>query len=202
MSKNEKDAEMILSAKACKITCKILSIFAKIGEVLLTVAAVCAVVAGVFICVKQSEININEMVNSAKNELNTEAFVSISGSGVEYFLNKSHNEQIAIVLVVLVVGAVALYFTAMMLRNIHRIFKNLDCGKTPFMVENVVIIQNIAKWLFASLILLDVASMVLSLVLSGQTISVNISLGHYALGFVLLVLAVVFRHGCELEKEK
>jgi hypothetical protein len=68
-------------------------------------------------------------------------------------------------------------------------------------MENVDFLQKIATWLFISLVTLDLSSLVLSMMLGGESFGVNISLSYYAIGFAILVLAVVFRHGCELEKK-
>ncbi len=203
MPRNEKEVKMFLSGRGCKITCKILGIFAKIGEILSIIAAVSLAVAGVFLGVNHGSMDINQIVKEAESEAITsgESIVTISGSAVENFLAKSHSEQVSIILVGIALGVAALVFMSILAKYIYRLFKNLEHGRTPFTMENVDIIQNVAKWLFIDLITLDLASLVLSLMVVEGTVSVNISLSHYALGFVLLVLAVIFRHGCELEKK-
>ena len=186
MPRKEKEVNMILSGKACKMTCKILSIFAKIGEVLFIIAAICIAIAGVFLGTNQSNIDLNQIVSEAEKDLNLEqSIVTISGPAAEKFLAKSHNEQMSFILVGMA----------------YRLFKNLDHGRTPFTMENVDILQKIATWLFVSLVTIDLSSLVLSMMLGGESFGVNISLSYYAIGFAILVLAVVFRHGYELEKK-
>ena len=203
MPRNEKEVKMFLSGRGCKTTCKILGIFAKIGEILSIIAAVSLAVAGVFLGANHGSMDINQIVKEAESEAITsgESIVTISGSAVEEFLAKGHSEQVSIILVGIALGVAALVFMSILAKYIYRLFKNLEHGRTPFTMENVDIIQNVAKWLFIDLITLDLASLVLSLMVVEGTVGVNISLSHYALGFVLLVLAVIFRHGCELEKK-
>ena len=202
MPKKEKEVNMILSGKACKLTCKIVSIFAKIAEVLFIVAAVCIAIAGVFLGANQSSIDINQMVKEVENEASLEeSIVTISGPAVQSFLAKSHNEQMAIILVGLAVGVAALIFMSMFAKYTYRFFKNLDHGRTPFTMENVDCLQKMAVWLFITLVTLDLSSIILSFMMNGGTINARISLSQYAIGFILLVLAVVFRHGYELENK-
>ena len=202
MPRKEKEVNMILSGKACKMTCKILSIFAKIGEVLFIIAAICIAIAGVFLGTNQSIIDLNQIVSEAEKDLNLQqSIVTISGPAAEKFLAKSHNEQMSFILVGMAVMVAAFAFMSVLARYIYRLFKNLDHGRTPFTMENVDFLQKIATWLFISLVTLDLSSLVLSMMLGGESFGVNISLSYYAIGFAILVLAVVFRHGYELEKK-
>lgn len=200
MAKEEVEVKLALSNSAYKTTCKVLSIFAKIGEVLFIIAAIALAIAGIMVGGAQKDIDINGAVSEFSEEMG-ESFITISGSAVDVFLKKSHSEQIAIILAAIGVGVLALILTSMVAKYAYRLFKNLGHDRTPFKAENVDYLQKMAMWLFISLIVVDLASIFLQIALTGGKISISISLSYYVLGFVLLALAVIFKHGCDLEQK-
>ena len=88
-----------------------------------------------------------------------------------------------------------------MFKYAYRFFKNLTHDRMPFSLENVDYLQKMATWLFASLILSLVIEIVAPLAFGAGKISLSIPVSSFAVGFVMLVLAVVFRHGYELEQK-
>lgn len=201
MAKKEQEVKMILTGKGCKTTCAVLKVLLKISEVVMIIAAVALAVAGILLGTVQKDVNVSEMVNSANSEM-SEAGITLTGPALDQFLMKSHNEQIVFMLTAIALGALAFLFASIVMRHSYRFFKNLQHGKTPFTLQNVDLLQKMATWLFVTLITIDLGSIILSLMMGGETVGVNISLSYYGLGFVLLVMAVVFRHGYELEKKK
>ncbi len=203
MKKRETEVKMILGGKACKMTCKILAIFAKIAEVCFIIAAIALGIAGIMVGFAQKDIDVNQMMSEAVSELGDSAMVVMNDATISSFLEKSHNEQMTFILLGIALATLIFVFLSIYARHVYRLFKNLTHGKTPFTLENVDILQKIAVWLFISIVTMDLASLILSTMLGGDgTIGISVSLSSYALGFMILVLAVIFRHGYELESKK
>ena len=203
MKKREAEVKMILKGESCKLTCKILAIFAKIAEVCFIIAAIAVGIAGIMVGVAQKDIDLNQMVSEAANELGDSAMVVMNDVTINTFLEKSHSEQMTFILIGIALATLIFVFLSIFARHVYRFFKNLTHGKTPFTLENVDILQRIAVWLFISIVTMDLSSLILSVMLGGSgTIGFTVSLSSYALGFMILVLAVIFRHGYELESKK
>ena len=200
MKRKEKELKMMLGGKGCKTTCKVLSVVSIIIEIIFIIAAVAVSISGIVIGLGHNDLNLNEMIASVNTELENSG-VTITGSAIENFMSFSHGQQVSFILFGIAVAAVVFIFMSIVARNVYKIFKNLAHDKTPFKLENVDLLQKIAVWIFISTAMIDVSSAVLSGVLNNGAMRLSISLSYYAVGFMLLVLAVVFRHGCELEKK-
>ncbi len=200
MPKQETEIKMALSGKACKTTCKVISILAKISEIFLIIGAVAVAISGVVVGIAQKDINVQEIVDQVSQETGT-SVVTVAGPALENFLEKSHSEQIVFILVAIAIAAISLFVMSVFARNMYRFFKNLDHDRTPFTMANVDLLQKMATWLFVSIITIDLGSLLLALMCGDGSVGMSVSLSYYVAGFVLLVLAVIFRHGCELEKK-
>lgn len=197
--KQSEEVKMALSSKGCKTVCKVTYVIAKICEIFCIIAAVALCVAGVLFGLGHKTVNMSEFINEMNVQTN-DSLITLGGEAVNNFLAKSHNQQVTFILVAMVVAIMVFAFASVLARHTGKFFKNLVHGKTPFTMENVDLLQKMATWIFATVITIDLGSLILALMLGGEQIVASVSLSQYLLGFIVLVFAVIFRHGVELEK--
>ena len=68
-------------------------------------------------------------------------------------------------------------------------------------MENVDLLQKIGGWTFVLVGTSIVSAIIIELMAGVKNVNLNISISTIAMGFAALVLAVVFRHGVELEQK-
>ena len=200
MKRKNEELKMMLGGKGCRTTCRVLSIASKIVEIMFIIAAVALGISGIVIGVGHNDLDINEMITATNQELK-ETGIEITGPEIANFMAMSRSQQISFILGGIAVVAVVLVFVSILTRYVYKFFKNLAHDRTPFKIENVDLLQKIAVWIFITTAMIDLSSTVLPAVLNEGFVRLSISLSYYAVGFMILVLAVVFRHGCVLEKK-
>lgn len=203
MPKNKYDAEsvqLILKGDGCKTTCKVLSILAKFCEIVLIIGAICCGICGIALGVGSRDININDAITAIKEEEGFPAAV-LEIPEVSNFLALEPSRQLAAVLGAIAIATILLVLTSILARYVYRFFKNLSHGRTPFTMENVDILQKIGVWTFVLAGVSVVASIIIELLAGAKSVSINVSVSTIAMGFVALVLAVVFKRGVELENK-
>ena len=203
MPKNKYDAEsvqLILKGDGCKKTCKVLSILAKFCEIVLIIGAICCGICGIALGVGSRDININDAITAIKEEEGFPAAV-LEIPEVSNFLALEPSRQLAAVLGAIAIATILLVLTSILARYVYRFFKNLSHGRTPFTMENVDILQKIGVWTFVLAGVSVVTSIIIELLAGAKSVSINVSVGTIAMGFVALVLAVVFKRGVELENK-
>lgn len=203
MPKNKYDAEgvqLILKGDGCKTTCKVLSILAKFCEIVLIIGAICCGICGIALGVGSRDININDAITAIKEEEGFPTAV-LEIPEVSNFLALEPSRQLAAVLGAIAIATILLVLTSILARYVYRFFKNLSHGRTPFTMENVDILQKIGVWTFVLAGVSVVASIIIELLAGAKSVSINVSVSTIAMGFVALVLAVVFKRGVELENK-
>ena len=203
MPKNKYDAEsvqLILKGDGCKTTCKVLSILAKFCEIVLIIGAICCGICGIALGVGSRDININDAITAIKEEEGFPAAV-LEIPEVSNFLALEPSRQLAAVLGAIATATILLVLTSILARYVYRFFKNLSHGRTPFTMENVDVLQKIGVWTFILAGVSVVASIIIELLAGAKSVSINVSVSTIAMGFVALVLAVVFKRGVELENK-
>lgn len=203
MPNNKYDAEgvqLILKGDGCKTTCKVLSILAKFCEIVLIIGAICCGICGIALGVGSRDININDAITAIKEEEGFPAAV-LEIPEVSNFLALEPSRQLAAVLGAIAIATILLVLTSILARYVYRFFKNLSHGRTPFTMENVDILQKIGVWTFILAGVSVVASIIIELLAGAKSVSINVSVSTIAMGFVALVLAVVFKRGVELENK-
>ncbi len=203
MPKNKYDAEgvqLILKGDGCKTTCKVLSILAKFCEIVLIIGAICCGICGIALGVGSRDININDAITAIKEEEGFPAAV-LEIPEVSNFLALEPSRQLAAVLGAIAIATILLVLTSILARYVYRFFKNLSHGRTPFTMENVDVLQKIGVWTFILAGVSVVASIIIELLAGAKSVSINVSVSTIAMGFVALVLAVVFKRGVELENK-
>ena len=198
--KEIEDVQLILSGSGCKTTCTVLSVLAKFCEVVLIIGAICCGVCGIILGLGSNSININEAIVAIQKE---EGFPSeiLEIPEVADFLALERGRQIATILGAVAVGAILLVLASILARYVYRFFKNLAHGRTPFTMENVDLLQKIGGWTFVLVGTSIVSAIITELMAGVKNVNLNISISTIAMGFAALVLAVVFRHGVELEQK-
>lgn len=198
--KEIEDVQLILSGNGCKTTCTVLSVLAKFCEVVLIIGAICCGVCGIILGLGSNSININEAIVAIQKE---EGFPSeiLEIPEVADFLALERGRQIATILGAVAVGAILLVLASILARYVYRFFKNLAHGRTPFTMENVDLLQKIGGWTFVLVGTSIVSAIIIELMAGVKNVNLNISISTIAMGFAALVLAVVFRHGVELEQK-
>ena len=146
------------------------------------------------------DININDAITAIKEEEGFPAAV-LEIPEVSNFLALEPSRQLAAVLGAIAIATILLVLTSILARYVYRFFKNLSHGKTPFTMENVDILQKIGVWTFVLAGVSVVASIIIELLAGAKSVSINVSVSTIAMGFVALVLAVVFKRGVELENK-
>ena len=197
MPKNKYDTEsvqLILKGDGCKTTCKVLSILAKFCEIVLIIGAICCGICGIALGVGSRDININDAITAIKEEEGFPAAV-LEIPEVSNFLALEPSRQLAAVLGAIAIATILLVLTSILARYVYRFFKNLSHGRTPFTMENVDILQKIGVWTFILAGVSVVASIIIELLAGAKSVSINVSVSTIAMGFVALVLAVVFKRG-------
>lgn len=203
MPKNKYDTEsvqLILKGDGCKTTCKVLSILAKFCEIVLIIGAICCGICGIALGVGSRDININDAITAIKEEEGFPAAV-LEIPEVSNFLALEPSRQLAAVLGAIAIATILLVLTSILARYVYRFFKNLSHGRTPFTMENVDVLQKIGVWTFVLAGVSVVASIIIELLAGAKSVSINVSVSTIAMGFVALVLAVVFKRGVELENK-
>lgn len=203
MPKNKYDAEsvqLILKGDGCKTTCKVLCILAKFCEIVLIIGAICCGICGIALGVGSRDININDAITAIKEEEGFPAAV-LEIPEVSNFLALEPSRQLAAVLGAIAIATILLVLTSILARYVYRFFKNLSHGRTPFTMENVDVLQKIGVWTFVLAGVSVVASIIIELLAGAKSVSINVSVSTIAMGFVALVLAVVFKRGVELENK-
>jgi hypothetical protein len=203
MPKNKYDAEsvqLILKGDGCKTTCKVLSILAKFCEIVLIIGAICCGICGIALGVGSRDININDAITAIKEEEGFPAAV-LEIPEVSNFLALEPSRQLAAVLGAIAIATILLVLTSILARYVYRFFKNLSHGRTPFTMENVDVLKKIGVWTFVLAGVSVVASIIIELLAGAKSVSINVSVSTIAMGFVALVLAVVFKRGVELENK-
>lgn len=198
--RENEDVQLILNGKGCKTTCTVLCILAKICEVVLVIGAICCGVCGIILGLGSNEININEAISAAQKEEGFPVEV-LDVPEVSNFLSLEHGRQMATILGAVAVGAILLIFASILARYVYRLIRNLAHGRTPFTMENVDILQKIGVWTFVLIGTSIISAIIIELMAGAKSVSLNISVSAIAMGFVALVMAVIFRHGVELERK-
>ena len=198
---NTKEVKMILTGKGCKTTCQVLAILVKIIEVIAIVGAVVSGIAGILFGLGWYDTSANVAIRDMLLDQDMPITVSGAEEYVNSFFAKPKSVQIATVVGAAVAIAILLVLIVMVLEYMYRFFKDLSHSRTPFSLENVDRLQKMATWLFAVLVFSMVVELIAPLALGVGKVSFSIPVSSFAVGFIMLVLAVVFRHGYELEQK-
>ena len=118
----------------------------------------------------------------------------------DFFNNNSKGTIIASGETALGFALISIIIAIILLRQVEKLFKNINKNDTPFTYDNVDYIRRIAFLMIINIILPAIASAVIELILK---VELNIHFGAYNLIEILAlyVLVYVFEYGCKLQKD-
>ena len=202
-----------------KIISKIISVIAKIGNILATVGSICLIVGMILLTLvisKVDVINENEIkVNLTKTistqyqkvdgvikvngntkiqliHLESEAFDKI----VNIFTNNSKGKIIAIGITSALSLTAGLVLLATALEHLHKLFKNINEGDTPFTLENVHHIKSMAYLMIAETIMVTIGNLFSGIIIENQ--DYDIGFGIISI-LVFYSIAYIFEYGYEIQ---
>ena len=207
--------------KRMKVLSKILEIVALIGKIGVYIASVVVLLITIFVPFFISDIKYKNDTLSFKNITNeTITFVEEKNEvraydknnkliediepnfaeKVKYALDNNSKKTITIELTTgLIFLTIYLIIIAIILRNVERLFKNINKGETPFTMENVSYIKKSAYLMIAAILVSSVGSYILDLLVKGETIAID-SFDLIEILF-LFAMAYIFEYGVEIQKD-
>lgn len=204
-----------------KVLSKIIYIVAKIGKIL-TYIAIPFIVLGMVVIpilmnkidIKNDRIILKDKGNSISIvEKNDKLTINVKDAKVaevtsakdiskikDFFNNNSKGTIIASGETALGFALISIIIAIILLRQVEKLFKNINKNDTPFTYDNVDYIRRIAFLMIINIILPAIASAVIELILK---VELNIHFGAYNLIEILAlyVLVYVFEYGCKLQKD-
>ena len=204
-----------------KVLSKIIYIVAKIGKIL-TYIAIPFIVLGMVVIpilmnkidIKNDRIILKDKGNSISIvEKNDKLTINVKDAKVaevtsakdiskikDFFNNNSKGTIIASGETALGFALISIIIAIILLRQVEKLFKNINKNDTPFTYDNVDYIRRMAFLMIINIILPAIASAVIELILK---VELNIHFGAYNLIEILAlyVLVYVFEYGCKLQKD-
>ena len=204
-----------------KVLSKIIYIVAKMGKIL-TYIAIPFIVLGMVVIpilmnkidIKNDRIILKDKGNSISIvEKNDKLTINVKDAKVaevtsakdiskikDFFNNNSKGTIIASGETALGFALISIIIAIILLRQVEKLFKNINKNDTPFTYDNVDYIRRIAFLMIINIILPAIASAVIELILK---VELNIHFGAYNLIEILAlyVLVYVFEYGCKLQKD-
>ena len=207
--------------KRMKVLSKILEIVAKVGKIGTYIAAVTIALLTIFAPFFVSDIKYKDNTLSFnKITKNTFTFVEKKDDIIVY---DKHNKEIkdiddnfvktikttldnnskTTITMYLTIGL--LFLTAYLiiistiLRNVERLFKNINKGETPFTLENVSYIKKSAYLMIAAILVTSVGSAILDILVKENSYSID-SFDLISILF-LFAMAYIFEYGVEIQKD-
>ena len=204
-----------------KVLSKIIYILAKIGKILTYIAIPFIVLGMVIIPILMNKIDIKNdriILKDKGNiisivEKNDKLVINVKDAKVaevtsakdiskikDFFNNNSKGTIIASGETALGFALISIIIAIILLRQVEKLFKNINKNDTPFTYDNVDYIRRIAFLMIINIILPAIASAVIELILK---VDLNIHFGAYNLIEILAlyVLVYVFEYGCKLQKD-
>ncbi len=207
--------------KRMKILSKILEIVALIGKIGTYIASVVMLLLTVCVPFFISDIKYKDNTLSFKNltketitfvEENDEIKVYDKNNKlikdmeprfareIKYALDNNSKKTIAINLTLgLAFLTIYLVMVAIILRNVEKLFKNINKGETPFTLENVSYIKKSAYLMIAAIIVTSIGSGILDCLVKEDSFSFD-SFSLIEILF-LFAMAYIFEYGVEIQKD-
>ena len=207
--------------KRMKILSKILEIVALIGKIGTYIASVVMLLLTVCVPFFISDIKYKDNTLSFKNltketitfvEENDEIKVYDKNNKlikdmeprfareIKYALDNNSKKTITINLTLgLAFLTIYLVMVAIILRNVEKLFKNINKGETPFTLENVSYIKKSAYLMIAAIIVTSIGSGILDCLVKEDSFSFD-SFSLIEILF-LFAMAYIFEYGVEIQKD-
>ena len=142
--------------------------------------------------------NTTLSVYTVNNQLFTVTLSSNGASKVNRLLRKDPKFYLLVSEYVFLSAIVMMTLLVFLFTNIEKLFKNITNEKTPFIKENVFLLQEVAKYTVISAVTTYFLTLFLELILRlNLNVRVDLSIVLYVLGIYLL--AYIFEYGMEKE---
>ena len=206
--------------KKVKILSKILSIFGKIGSILTKIAIGVIAFVMIMIPVVFSNIDIKEDKIIASGNIITitevENGIRLSSTENEHVIigdinskemekiKKAYNKYDKKVLLVLIETSFAvliifLVFVTKVLKNLEKLFKNINEGETPFTLENVNHIMSMSYCMIGAIITSTIGTILFSISTASEDVSINMF--NIIEIIFLFAIAYIFKYGYHIQKD-
>ena len=217
--------------KSLKSLSKVIYVLAIIGRVVTIIGAVFATLgmAIAIICLSTINIKTNDgieigfgdnvvKISNIEENLNNDTLtITANGEKVDIddkeaidairlagkYINEENKEKlIGFLAVTMIFTLVILILSAILLKKVEKLFKNISKESTPFIKENVEHIRKCAYYMIAITIISAMESGLANALLGGTTSISGTSIG-FSLITILIIFAAarVFDYGCKLEEK-
>ena len=159
--------------KTIKVLSKIISVIAQILKVITVIGGVCVILAMIVVPIVFRKIDIKDNSITIDNKLTIDIVEEENAFSFKYkdeviateqdeeailefkewVNNNSKTKLVGYIEVLCLVGLITLALTFMVFRHLHKLFKNIHDGDTPFTLENVDHIKRIAYFLIAIIVI-------------------------------------------------
>ena len=207
--------------KRMKVLSKILYIIALIGKIATRIAAVVVLLITVAIPIVMSDIKYKDNTVSFKNftketitfveekdeikvydkkNKEIEDFEPEFTKTVKKALDKNSIKDLTIGLTIgFVFLTIYLVILSIILRNVERLFRNINKGETPFTLENVSYIKKTAYYMISAIIISSCGSAALDILV--RDVSVTVDTFDLIEILFLFAMAYIFEYGVEIQKD-
>ena len=210
--KEEKQKKVKGLSKAIMIIAKIAKVFVVIGAVCIALAATVVPIVCANVKVENNELKVfGEVVKYERNEnevtfTHKEDIEKVTKESDVQTLNKvlkfaeENDMKKVIVLSEMAFAFLAgiLVVTIMLLDNIIKLFTNIHDGETPFTLENIAHINNIAKLLIIAAIIKFVGGGIAE-AFYDEVFDINFSLNDILYILIIYCLSYIFEYGYEIQ---
>lgn len=206
--------------KKVKILSKILSVFGKIGSIITKVGI--GIIAFIMIIVPAiiSNIDIKEDKIIASGNIITitevEDGIRLSSTDNEHIvigdinnkdidkIKKAYNKYDKKVLLGLIEASFAvlivfLVFVTKVLKNLEKLFKNINEGETPFTLENVNHIKKMSYYMIGAIIASTIGTILFSISTASEDLSINMF--NIIEIIFLFAMSYIFEYGYHIQKD-
>ena len=206
--------------KRMKVLSKILEIVALVGKVLTRVAAV--VVLLVTVAIPIFFANVKYSNNTVKFNFTDETITFVETNNKVKAYDKENkeikeitpkfaktvkksfdNNKVTTLSIKLTLGFICLtiylFIISIILRNVERLFKNINRGETPFTLENVSYIKKTAYYMIVAIIVSSCGAGILDTIAGDNSLAVD-SFDLIEILF-LFAMAYIFEYGVEIQKD-
>ena len=143
--------------------------------------------------------NTTLSVYTVNNQLFTVSLTDSGASKVNKLLRKDSKFYLLLSEYVFLSAIVMLTILVFLFNKLEKLFKNITDNKTPFIKENVFLLQEVAKYTVVSAVVTYFLTLFLELILRlNLNVRLDLSIVLYVLGIYLL--AYIFEYGIEKEK--
>lgn len=139
-----------------------------------------------------------EFKDSKNKEYTIELLNSENVNTAEKIIEMNKVKKIALVSMIEISLIACLYIIIKLTTYLEKLFKNIHDNDTPFSMDNVHSIKMISIFTVLYLLIQDVMGSLTEIIFN-LNLQIEIDLGSYILGLIILAIAYVFKYGYEIQ---